>query len=221
VSLVVSSSSSSSATPALVQQAHPLSTCKWASGTTYNCVFSNTPSASNIQIYTGGSEFGGQYITGISSTNMIWTKIAQIPYSETASEAEAWCAVSSGGGTPGTTVTVTFSGTPAASYGNISEWSGTSGCTLDGSAKTGGCIACGTITSPSVTTSQAVDLVIAVAYTSSSKYSAGPTNGFTELLSAATNSNNLAAYLVTSSSGTYNTAWTDTSSASTLIFAIK
>jgi hypothetical protein len=126
-------------------------------------------------------------------------------------DAEIWIAPNISGSV--TSITINLGGSTSGSYTNVSEWSGlnTSG-TLDGTNSNNNTV--NTITTGSVTTTNAADLLIACTREGgpTPTFSSGPTNSWTAL-----NSNNTAlfdaAYLIQSSTGTQSTGWTITSSA--------
>ena len=110
----------------------------------------STPTNGNHIILVSSAE-SAVNITGISQTNVTWTKLAETPASTTA-HLEIWQGVV--GASAGTGITVTYSGNTWRS-GLAAEWSGLTG-TLDGSATNSG-----TWYVPILTPSVATALVIA------------------------------------------------------------
>jgi hypothetical protein len=172
--------------------------CTWTSGLSYTCTLGSTPSNSNILIFTGGGSPASTSVTP-SSSNAAWVKKGS---SNTNRDDEIWCATLSG--TPGTTVTVTISGSPTQGNAIVSEWSGWT-CTLDGVMQPNN----GSSSNPAtatLTTTNANDLLIAVLHNQNGTFGGGPTNGFTGLTSYNANTMN-AGYLVVSATGNYSTGW--------------
>jgi hypothetical protein len=106
--------------------------------------------------------------------------------------------------------------------GNVSEWSGLNGsCPTEGVSATTG--TGNTQTSPTATTSNAEDLIVANTRPSGGTYTSGPSNSFIALNTPTANSF-FPAYIIVSSTGSYSTAWTTsgtTSSWDVSIAAIK
>jgi hypothetical protein len=190
--------------PTLVQQMGSGANCNWASGTTYTCGSMTPANASNIIILSGG---GGSTVTVSSiacNTNCgTWTINKQ---SNAIRNSYVACATLTGTGA--FVATITLSGTPTSHTSVMMEWGNmNNGCTVDQTGTSGNGTSA-TFTAPSVTNTQAVDVNIANVYHGAQTLSTGPTNGYTELTANGDNTHLFPAYLITSSTGTYNTVWT-------------
>ncbi len=140
----------------------------------------------------------GSTISAISGGGVTW---ASVVTSDTNFRSAIWKGPNSSGS--GTTVTVTLTGSPN-SYFNVSEFSGLdASCTTDQSNSKNGNSA--TLTAPTITTTNANDLLFAVGILPSS-FISGPTLSFNAL--TATDPTRIAvAYRIVSSTAAYFTEW--------------
>lgn len=181
--------------------------CGWTTGTSFTCSVSGTPSSSNVLVLVAGSSNASVTIstgTPPSQTNVTWTKKVS---SAVNIDTEIWCGTPSG--TPGTSVSITLSGTPSAFFGNLSEWSGTKACAnSDAGATASNHGPSGNPSTATVTpTASSGGMVLWAVGRHGGTFSSGPTNSFTALNSGSTLY--MFAYrIVASISGTYSTGWT-------------
>jgi hypothetical protein len=117
-----------------------------------------------------------------------------------------YCSNATGGGTA---VTVTYTGScgsaPYSCSGNLSEWTGGTGTVDQSNTAT----AINDFpTTPSITTTAANELILAIGATGSvASQLAGPTGGFTALTANSTMPLVFFAYRLVSSTGSYGTSW--------------
>lgn len=191
-------------TAGLVQQA----TSTASAGTILGTTLASSPRAGDTLMLTLGSLPSTSTITSITGGGVTWQKAAQSGINR---DAEIWYGLNSNGS--GTQVSTTLS---TACQGtcmiNISEWSGVATSSALNSTSTRN--SSGTIIfSPTSTTSNAKDLIIATERgDNSSTLLTGPTGAFAGLASAVPTVGN-SAYDLINTTTTTSTSWTFASSA--------
>lgn len=157
-----------------------------------------TPTAGNTLIALVGAG-AGVTISAVSGGGVTWVRG---PHSNVMRTVEIWYGVNSSGS--GTSITTTGGATGI----HVSEWSGISNTsTLNASNVTDG--ATNPVVSAAITTTSANTLIITGYKSSAGNLSSGPTNGFTQLTSAANSSGFGICYLITSAIQTaLTTTWT-------------
>jgi hypothetical protein len=176
----------------------------WTSGTSFTISGLTTPTAGNTHVLYFGCATAGLSVASLVQTNATW---ALADGHITGRQCEIWYTTALTG-TPGTTITVNLSGTPAAAgllSACVSEWPGQ--LTLDVASSTNATST--TPAPPSQTPTAGREALIVGAIRAGSAVSAGPTGGFTALLSSDANVRGFGAYLVANpTAGSYATTWT-------------
>ncbi len=153
--------------------------------------------AGNCLILTATASHGST-VSAVSGGGVTW---ASVVTSDTNFRSAIWKGPNSSGS--GTTITVTLTGSPN-SFFNVSEWAGLdTSCTTDQSNSGNGNSA--TLTAPTITTTNANDLIIACGILPSS-FTSGPTLSFTAL-NTPDNTRIESAYRIVSSTAAYFTEW--------------
>jgi hypothetical protein len=181
----------------------------WTSGTSFTISGLTTPTVGNTMVLYFNSLTNTMAITSLVQTNVTW---ALADGHATGRSVEVWytTAIAS---SPGTTITINLSATPATAGQQsacVSEWPGQ--LTLDVASSTNATST--TPAPPSQTPTASREALIVGAIRSGAAVSAGPTGGFTALLSSDANVRGYGAYLVANpTSGSYATTWTSGSGA--------
>ena len=211
----VTNTTSTANAATLIQQA----TSTASSGTSLSTTLASNPNAGDALVLTLGAAPSSTSISSISGGGVTWAKAAR---SSTNRDSEVWYGLNSSGS--GKNVTTTLSTACSGScLINISEWSGiaTSSALDATSTRTGSAVTI--VTSPTSTTSNQNDLIIATERgTTSSVLTAGPTGAFTALAGASSSVGN-STYDVVTATVTTSTKWTFTSATSfdSVIAALK
>ena len=164
-----------------------------------------TPQIGDILILVAGFSVSTSSISSITGDGVTWVKAKS---SNVNTDVEIWYGLNSPG--TGGAITATFSGPTTQDSWKYGEFSNVaiSGNPVDVSGASNATST--TITTASITTNVANDLLIAGHFNSSSTFSSGPTNSFLAL------QNNLnidgAAYYPPNAIGSYSTSWTYTGS---------
>jgi hypothetical protein len=189
--------------PSFVRQATGSISTGTALGANVNATAGDTLVAS-IAIAAGSSK---SVVSVRDSTGGTWTKGPVGFLTGANTRIEIWYRANVPSGISSVTATISASG--AASI-NVSEWSGVAGVSpVDQQAARGNASATNAST-PSVTTTNASDVVIGAINYSGTASSTLTTSGFTALanFSAGSSTNGRAAYQVVSSTGAYQVSWT-------------
>ena len=205
--------------PSLVQQVTGSGNCAGGSTNTYTCTLGSNPTVGHVLYliaFSEGSSVTSGFVGTPSSTGATWARVGssfQNASSPGPTMYETWCATLSG--STGSTVTLSLSASVSAADGVVAEVSGGT-CTVDGSMQTTAFNSNTVAQTPSISTSNANDFILALGTAATQNFTSGPTNSFT-----AFSRQRLGfgfGYLITSATGSYSTSWTASSSTTMVAF---
>ena len=197
--LTVTPSGGGGGPKALVQQA----TATYSTTNTVVVALNAPPQPGDVLVLFSSND--SVYISSVSGGGVTWVLGSA---SGQHSVAEIWYGLNTSGS--GMSITVTYSGTGSGGA-NVSEFSGVSTANALDVAPGSTFGVSATPTTPTASTTNANDLILAAAADQSvAATAAGPTNGFAPLTEAADSSKIIPAYQIVSATGSYSTNWTET-----------
>lgn len=180
------------------------------SGTSLGMTLSGAPATGDILILvTGVTTNGSNYqIASVVETNVVWAGVIK---SNSGTTAEMWYGVVSSSAS--TSVTINFAGTLGGNNlrTNISEWSGLSTTPLDQSHAVSDMAVSATIDAGPITPAASHNALLIAMAESAIGSTGGPNNSFTGLSSSGGVAFNAGYRIVTATSGSYSTSWTQSS----------